>query len=75
MPSCTEEQKRIAIETVEECGGSVTQAMRRLGYPTRQTLYHWLNLHVASHQRKAGRPWSHYDPALKAHHILRTSRS
>ena len=49
MPSYTEEQKRIAIETVEECGGSVTQAMRRLGYPTRQTLYHWLNLHDASH--------------------------
>ena len=66
MPSYTEEQKRIAIETVEECGGSVTQAMRRLGYPTLQTLYHWLNLHDASHQRKAGRPWSHYDPALKA---------
>ena len=66
MPSYTEEQKRIAIEAVEECGGSVTQAMRRLGYPTRQTLYHWLNLHDASHQRKAGRPWSHYDPALKA---------
>lgn len=39
MPSYTEEQKRRAVETVEECGGSVTRAMRKLGYPTRQTLY------------------------------------
>lgn len=65
MPSCTDEQKRRAIEVVEECGGSVTRAMRRLGYPSRQTLYHWLNLDDASHERKAGRPWSHYDPVLK----------
>lgn len=35
MPSCTEEQKRRAVEMVEGCGGSVTRAMRRLGYPTR----------------------------------------
>ena len=32
MPSYTEEQKRKAVETVEECGGSVTRAIRRLGY-------------------------------------------
>ena len=43
MPSYADEQKRRAVEAVEECGGSVTRAMRRLGYPTRQTLYHWLN--------------------------------
>lgn len=66
MPSYTDEQKRRAVEAVEECGGSVTRAMRRLGYPTRQTLYHWLNRRDASHERRAGRPWSHYDPALKA---------
>lgn len=65
MPSYTDEQKRRAIEVVEECGGSVTRAMRRLGYPSRQTLYQWLNQDDASHERKAGRPWSHYDPALK----------
>lgn len=35
MPSCTDEQKHRAVEMVEECGGSVTRAMRRLGYPTR----------------------------------------
>lgn len=43
MPSYTEEQKRRAVDMVEECGGSVTRAMRRLGYPTRQTLHQWLN--------------------------------
>ena len=66
MPSYTDEQKRMAVDMVDECGGSVTRAMRRLGYPTRQTLYHWLNRRDASHERRAGRPWSHYDPALKA---------
>lgn len=66
MPSYTDEQKRMAVDMVEECGGSVTRAMRKLGYPTRQTLYHWLNRRDASHERKAGRPWSHHDPALKA---------
>ena len=66
MPNYTDEQKRMAVDMVDECGGSVTRAMRKLGYPTRQTLYHWLNRRDASHERKAGRPWSHYDPALKA---------
>ena len=66
MPSCTDEQKRMAVDMVEECGGSVARAMRRLGYPTRQTLYRWPNRRDASRERRAGRPWSHYDPALKA---------
>lgn len=66
MPSYTEEQKRRAVETVEECGGSVTRVMRRLGYPSRQTLYQWLSQHDALHERRTGRPWSHYDPELKA---------
>lgn len=66
MPSYTEEQKRRAVDMVEECGGSVTRAMRKLGYLSRQTLYQWLNRRDASHERRAGRPWSHYDPALKA---------
>ena len=55
MPSYTEEQKRKAVETVEECGGSVTRAIRRLGYPSRQTMYQWLNQRDASHERRAGR--------------------
>ena len=65
MPSYTEEEKRRAIGAVEECGGSVTRAMRCLGYRSRQTLYQWLNHDGASHERRAGRPWSHYDPVLK----------
>lgn len=48
MPSYTEEQRRRTVETVEERGGSVTRAMRRLGYPARQTLYQWLNRRDAS---------------------------
>ena len=35
MPSCTEEQRRKAVDMIEECGGSVTRAMRRPGYPAR----------------------------------------
>lgn len=35
MPSYTDEQKRRAVDMIEECGGSVTRAMRRLGYSTR----------------------------------------
>ena len=75
MPSYTEEQKRRAVDMVEECGGSVTRAMRRLGYPTRQTLYQWLNRRDASHERRSGRPWSHYDPALKAQAVAFARRS
>ena len=60
MPSYTDEQKSMAVDMVDECGGLVTRAMRKLGYPTRQTLYHWLNRRDASHERKAGRPWSRY---------------
>lgn len=56
----------MAVDMVEECGESVARAMRKLGYPTRQTLYHWLNRRDASRERRAGGSWSHYDPALKA---------
>ena len=65
MPSYTKEQREAALRELEECGGSVTQVIRRLGYPSRQTMYQWINQADASHQRTAGRPWSHYDPALK----------
>lgn len=44
MPSYTEEQRRKAIEAVEECGGSVTRAIRKLGYPSRHTLLCFVNL-------------------------------
>lgn len=47
MTSYTEEEKRKAVEMVEECGGSVMHATRKSGYPSRQTLYQWLNERVA----------------------------
>ena len=65
MPSYTSEQKDAALKALEECGGSVTRAMRMLGYPCRQTFYSWINESDELHQRTAGRPFSHYDPALK----------
>ena len=65
MPSYTKEQREAALRELEEYGGSVTQVIRRLGYPSRQTMYQWINQADASHQRTAGGPWSHYDPALK----------
>ena len=66
MPGYNEEQRRKAVEPLEERGGSVMRAIRRLGYPTRHTLYEWLSRHDASHERKCGRPWSLCDPALRA---------
>ena len=61
--------RREVVETVEKCGGSVTHAMCRLGYPSHQTLHQWLNQHDISHEWKARRPWSRYDPELKARAI------
>ena len=73
MPSYTSEQKDTALKALEEYSGSVTRAMRMLGYPSRQTFYSWINERDALHQRTAGRPFSHYDPALKreAVHLVR----
>lgn len=47
MTSYTEEEKRKAVEMVEECVGSVMHATSKSGYPSRQTLYQWLNEWVA----------------------------
>ena len=66
MPSYTEEEKSKAVETIGECGRSVTRTIRKLGYPSRQALCQRLNGRDASHERKAGGPWRHGDPALKA---------
>lgn len=65
MTSYTEEEKRKAVEMVEECGGFVMHTTRKSGYPSRQTLYQWLNERDASHERRAGGPWGHCDPALR----------
>ena len=42
MPSYTEEQKRRAVDMIKERGGSMTRTMRKLSYPTRQTLNSYL---------------------------------
>lgn len=65
MPSYTPEQKKRALEVLDECGGRVTKAIRKLGYPTRQTMYQWFNERDASHARTAGRPLSHYSPEAR----------
>ena len=65
MTSYTEEEKRKAVEMVEECGGSVMHATRKSGYPSRQAFCQWLNERDASHERKAGGPWGHCGPALR----------
>ena len=36
MPSYTKEQREAALREPGECGGSVIQAIRRLGHPSRQ---------------------------------------
>lgn len=65
MPSYTKEQRERALEVLEECEGRVTLAITKLGYPSRQTMYQWINGACAARTRTAGRPFSHYDPQLK----------
>ena len=65
MPSYTKEQRERALEVLEECEGRVTLAITKLGYPSRQTMYQWINGAGAARTRTAGRPFSHYDPQLK----------
>ena len=47
----TEEQKREALRVLDECDGRVTAAVKRLGYPSRQCLYQWINERDAAHVR------------------------
>lgn len=65
VPSYTKEQRERALEVLEECEGRVTLAITKLGYPSRQTMYQWINGAGAARTRTAGRPFSHYDPQLK----------
>jgi transposase len=66
MPSYTKEQRNEALKVLEEeCGWSVSAAINRLGYPSRQTMYQWISQADGLHERTAGRPWSHYDPTLR----------
>ena len=62
MPSCTDEQRRRAVDMIEECGGSVTRAMRRLGYPTRHkssATFSFGKVLAAPHLREAAEPRLH----------------
>ena len=61
----TEEQKREALRVLDECNGRVTAATRKLGYPSRQCFYQWINERDAAHVRKNGRPFSHYSKQTK----------
>lgn len=56
MPSYTNEQREAALGELGECGGSITQAIRRLGYPSGQAMYQWVNQADASRLRTAGGP-------------------
>ena len=64
--SFTPEQRKRALEVLEECGGRVTLAIRKLGYPSRQTMHAWIRESDAAHAGTAGRPFSHYDPETRA---------
>lgn len=61
MPSYTKEQREHALEVLRQCDGRVTQAITRLGYPSRQTMYQWIRGETAATVRTAGRPFSQYD--------------
>ena len=65
MPSYTKEQREHALEVLRQCDGRVTQAITRLGYPSRQTMYQWIRGETAATVRTAGRPFSHYDADVK----------
>lgn len=64
--SFTPEQRKRALEVLEECGGRVTPAIRKLGYPPRQTMHAWIRESDAAHAGTAGRPFVHYDPETRA---------
>lgn len=64
--SFTPEQKKRALEVLEECDRKVALAIRKLGYLCRQTMYAWIRENDAAHVRTAGRPFSHYDPETRA---------
>ena len=63
MPSYTDEQKCRAVDMIEECGRSVTRAMRRLGIPHAPQVERNFLLRqkviAALHLREAAEPWLH----------------
>ncbi len=65
MASYTQEQRERAVALFNELG-SATATVRRLGYPSRQMLYAWVNRDDAAHRRTCGARYQHYDPAIRS---------
>lgn len=66
----TEEQRLLALKTYEECGHRVTETIRRLGYPSRESLYRWIDDDRAATHRTNGRLYSHYSEDTKRDALL-----
>ncbi len=66
----TEEQRLLALQTYERCGCRVTQTIRKLGYPSRQALYRWIDDDRAATHRTNGRLCSHYSAETKRDALL-----
>lgn len=56
----TEEDRKRALEALAVNGGRVTKTPGELRYPSRQTLYRWIEDDRAAVRRTNGRPFSHY---------------
>ena len=64
MRRYSKEEIRAAIEAVAE-HGSVTSAIRKLGYPSRPVLYRWIQGDDAISKRTKGKIFSHYLPGIR----------
>ena len=62
----TDEDRKRALEALAANGGRVTKTLRELGYPSRQTLYRWIEDDRAAVRRTNGRPFGHYSQGTRA---------
>lgn len=56
----TDEDRERALEALAANGGRVTKMLRELGYPSRQTIYRWIEDNRSAARRTSGRPFGHY---------------
>ena len=61
----TDEDRKRALEALAANGGRVTKTLRELGYPSRQTLYRWIEDDRTAVRRTNGRPFSHYSQGAR----------
>lgn len=61
----TDEDRKRALEALAANGGRVTKTLRELGYPSRQTLYRWIEDDRAAVRRTNGRPFGHYSQGTR----------